>query len=598
MRLNLILHAMIFFSLAILLEANAVLANLDLPHCPLENVPIDEVALLQTHVQASKRIGEHLHQVESQRKEHDAACYDTVKRLEEELDGQLPYGNGQLHNTDALFPPTQLSIGPADGNCGDAAHGQNDPCNKYDHWLTFQEVARSRGEPFHVIADDTGGIELHDIGQGTLGDCYFLAALAAIANSHPDILYDMFEERQTWKSNVYTTRWLVNGQVSHISVDNMVPASSRNSYFAKPSDEGEWWTVILEKAWAKIFGSYAAIEGGQMAEALQAITQAPVASYKHEDTDEAGLWERIREGTKNKYPMTASTKAGGKAQDYGLAVGHAYTVLGSTTVFLESGDFKVSKHAVKMMNPWRTDYYKGAVPNTEKINGPDHEYGVFTMTMKEFYVAFYKTDMAMVREGYTAIHQRIELETPIPFKVVVKQQGDFYASIIWPDKRMLPGDCESLKPEITLKATSLNDPEKHFDPMPRDELLPRNSVSTEVSNPSAGGEFEILAMAHFKEKSFIDHVQLSIYAPSDTSVEVGQKQLGGPCRLGDGGEVVVGTKGVNYRAIPRQAAMACKAKCYAEINTNPDFTFAAKATLVCEENKGKMVMGCKCARAR
>jgi hypothetical protein len=39
----------------------------------------------------------------------------------------------------------------------------------------------------------------------------------------------------------------------------------------------------LEKAWAKIYGSYMSIEGGQAGEALPALTGAPAAIIDHKE---------------------------------------------------------------------------------------------------------------------------------------------------------------------------------------------------------------------------------------------------------------------------------------------------------------------------
>jgi len=41
--------------------------------------------------------------------------------------------------------------------------------------------------------------------------------------------------------------------------------------FVKTSLEKEWWPIILEKAFAKLHGTYASIEGGWMADAGMAF---------------------------------------------------------------------------------------------------------------------------------------------------------------------------------------------------------------------------------------------------------------------------------------------------------------------------------------
>ena len=63
-----------------------------------------------------------------------------------------------------------------------------------------------------------------DIVQGFCGDCYFLSSISSLAE-FPDRLKDIFITKD------------ING-------------------------EHEIWALLLEKAWAKIYGSYMRIEGG------------------------------------------------------------------------------------------------------------------------------------------------------------------------------------------------------------------------------------------------------------------------------------------------------------------------------------------------
>mmetsp|Transcript_47120 Transcript_47120/g.102515 ORF Transcript_47120/g.102515 Transcript_47120/m.102515 type:complete len:157 (-) Transcript_47120:38-508(-) len=53
-----------------------------------------------------------------------------------------------------------------------------------------------------------GGDMVRDLAQGQLGDCYLLAALVAIAETHPDRIQAMFVERDTWRQGIFKTKWL------------------------------------------------------------------------------------------------------------------------------------------------------------------------------------------------------------------------------------------------------------------------------------------------------------------------------------------------------------------------------------------------------
>jgi len=52
--------------------------------------------------------------------------------------------------------------------------------------------------------------------------------------------------------------------------------------------------LILEKAWAKVFGSYGRIEGGYSAVSLRALSGNPAKPYIHDEMqDKDGFWKLI-----------------------------------------------------------------------------------------------------------------------------------------------------------------------------------------------------------------------------------------------------------------------------------------------------------------
>ena len=66
--------------------------------------------------------------------------------------------------------------------------------------------------------------------------------------------------------------------------------------------------LIIEKAWAKVFGNYQRIEGGSPGEALYPLTGCPVTQFFHDDiSDINGFWKRLVVSDKKKMPMCCST---------------------------------------------------------------------------------------------------------------------------------------------------------------------------------------------------------------------------------------------------------------------------------------------------
>ena len=68
--------------------------------------------------------------------------------------------------------------------------------------------------------------------------------------------------------------------------------------------------LILEKAWAKVYGSYQRIEGGNIGEALPALTGAPTDMIMHEDIKNPDhLWRDIKKADERQYVIATSVSS-------------------------------------------------------------------------------------------------------------------------------------------------------------------------------------------------------------------------------------------------------------------------------------------------
>lgn len=68
-------------------------------------------------------------------------------------------------------------------------------------------------------------------------------------------------------------------------IDDFIPvyASTNRPVFCKANGR-EVWTMLLEKAWAKIKGSYGAISSGNPHEVLNTFTIAPCSYFEVSDS--------------------------------------------------------------------------------------------------------------------------------------------------------------------------------------------------------------------------------------------------------------------------------------------------------------------------
>lgn len=94
-----------------------------------------------------------------------------------------------------------------------------------------------------------------------LGDCYFLCVLSALAEK-PERIKELFYTTEVNSAGCYLVYFYVNGTKTPVIVDDYFPVTEWGSLAFSSSKDGEIWVSILEKAWAKLHGSYARVEGG------------------------------------------------------------------------------------------------------------------------------------------------------------------------------------------------------------------------------------------------------------------------------------------------------------------------------------------------
>ena len=116
-------------------------------------------------------------------------------------------------------------------------------------------------------------IEGKSLIQGQLNNCYFVAALCAIAKQS-DRIRDAFLTEDINDAGIYAVRLFFNGQQRTVVVDDYLPfdTSKHQVAFCRSTKPGEFWMCILEKAWAKLHGSYRGSESGQVSQVFSHLT--------------------------------------------------------------------------------------------------------------------------------------------------------------------------------------------------------------------------------------------------------------------------------------------------------------------------------------
>lgn len=176
-----------------------------------------------------------------------------------------------------------------------------------------------------VIVD---GIKPSDIYQGRLGDCYFLSSISALAE-FPSRVERLLISKKENKKGCYCVALNINGDWKEIFLDDYFPTSRRKILFCH-SASAELWAMLLEKAYAKVYGGYWNIGTGGFAEdALKDLTGAPTEFDSiTEKTDLNELWNKLSYCDKRQYIIVCGSKGSGEAKtDKGIIQGHAYTII-------------------------------------------------------------------------------------------------------------------------------------------------------------------------------------------------------------------------------------------------------------------------------
>jgi hypothetical protein len=192
-----------------------------------------------------------------------------------------------------------------------------------------------------------GGMSADDPLQGQVGDCYFISSLSSVAASHPELLQKAITANANGTYTITFHQRDAGASTTHpvqVTVDGKLPTKSGQLEYAAARDPKELWPQLFEKAYAAWKGSYANIEGGMAATALEALTGARGAFYPvTAELKPDDVYATLRSSLANKGCVVALSKPWTPSRQ-GVVADHAYTVLGVK----DEGGVK----QVQVRNPW------------------------------------------------------------------------------------------------------------------------------------------------------------------------------------------------------------------------------------------------------
>ena len=228
-------------------------------------------------------------------------------------------------------------------------------------------------------------IEAGDIKQGALGNCYFLSSIAAIAE-FKERIEKIFVETETSKNGEYGIRLFVQGVPTIIIVDDFLPCKGKRLFFTHTQgSDNEIWVPLIEKAWAKLNGSYAMTIAGLPSEGLSSMTEAPTVTYIHKKYSADYMWKVLLESDQLDHIICTCTHGNEGLDKVGLVPGHAYTIIS----LFETKDVRL----VKIRNPWGQFEWKGDYSDSSSlwtnelkqlVQYSNQDDGIFYMKFQDF----------------------------------------------------------------------------------------------------------------------------------------------------------------------------------------------------------------------
>ncbi|KAI6233617.1 hypothetical protein M3Y99_00898000 [Aphelenchoides fujianensis] len=222
-----------------------------------------------------------------------------------------------------------------------------------------------------------------DIEQGLLGNCWFISALALIAE-RPEILERILISKNYESHGVYQIRLCIDGLWKTVVVDDFFPchATKKTMIFAVGRNN-QLWVSLIEKALAKMYGSYSRLRAGRMHEGLATLVGCPCQTL---DID-AGprdehhldfLWAQLLSSNDELFLMGASCGAGRNAQ---LGARRLIRLKNPWGNFVWSGEFAPS--------------WSGWTPELRaRLDSGGHASGTFWMPFEAFCTYFDAVDIA------------------------------------------------------------------------------------------------------------------------------------------------------------------------------------------------------------
>ncbi|XP_056021311.1 calpain-B-like isoform X6 [Ostrea edulis] len=213
----------------------------------------------------------------------------------------------------------------------------------------------------HEICDNpvfiADGASRFDVQQGELGDCWLLAAIASLTVNQR-LFAKVVPPDQSFQDGycgMFRFHFWRQGEWVEVVVDDRLPTYYGQLTFMHSVDKNEFWSALLEKAYAKLEGSYESLKGGSTCEAMVDFTGG-VSEFFDLKKAPPNMFSIMLKASQRGSLMGCSIDADPNELearvDNGLVMGHAYSITSVILMDIETPSMSGKIPMVRIRNPW------------------------------------------------------------------------------------------------------------------------------------------------------------------------------------------------------------------------------------------------------